>query len=66
MVAAKAQAAWRAGILAIICIGETKSQRRDGKALSACGEQIAGSVPEGMTSSGNAVGYEPLWVIGTG
>ncbi len=66
MVAAKAQAAWRAGILAIICIGETKSQRRDGKALSACGEQIAGSVPEGMTSSGNAVGYEPLWAIGTG
>ena len=47
IVAAKANAARRAGLLAIICIGETKSQRRDGKALSVCGGQIAGSVPEG-------------------
>ena len=66
IVAAKAKAARRAGLLAIICIGETKSQRLDGKALSVCGEQIAGSVPEGMTSSAIAIGYEPLWAIGTG
>jgi triosephosphate isomerase len=66
IVAAKARAARRAGLLAIICIGETKSQRLDGKALSVCGEQIAGSVPEGMTSSATAIGYEPLWAIGTG
>jgi len=53
------------GILAIICIGETKSQRQEGKALSACGDQISGSVPEGITSSANAIAYEPLWAIGT-
>jgi triosephosphate isomerase len=66
IVAAKAKAARRAGLLAIICIGETKSQRLAGKALSVCSDQIAGSVPEGMTSSGTAVGYEPLWAIGSG
>ena len=53
-----------AGILAIICVGETESQRLDGKALSVCGDQIAGSVPEGVTLY--AIAYEPLWVIGTG
>jgi triosephosphate isomerase len=66
MVAAKALAARRAGLLAIICIGETKSQRQAGKALSVCGDQIARSVPEGMTSSDTAIGYEPLWAIGSG
>jgi triosephosphate isomerase (TIM) len=66
MVAAKAKAVSRAGLLAIICIGETESQRLDGKALFVCGDQIAGSVPEGMTSSASAIAYEPLWAIGTG
>ncbi|SFK64470.1 triosephosphate isomerase (TIM) [Methylocapsa palsarum] len=66
MVAKKAQAAWRAGILAIICIGETATQRREGQALSTCGHQIAGSVPDEMTLAANAIGYEPLWAIGTG
>ena len=56
MVAAKAKAAWRAGLLAIICIGETESQRKDGKALGVCGDQIAGSVPHGMASV--AIAYE--------
>ena len=66
IVAAKAEAARRAGLLAIICIGETNSQRLAGKALFVCGDQIAGSVPAGMTSSGTAIGYEPLWAIGSG
>ena len=66
IVAAKARAARRAGLLAIICIGETKSQRLDGKALSVCGDQIAGSVPEGTTASAVTIGYEPLWAIGSG
>ncbi len=64
MVAAKANAARRAGLLAIICIGETDAQRKDGKALSVCGDQIAGSVPEGIASV--AIAYEPLWAIGSG
>jgi triosephosphate isomerase len=66
MVAAKAQAVWRAGLLAIICIGETEAQRRSGKALTVCADQIEGGVPEGLTAFGNAIGYEPLWAIGTG
>lgn len=66
IVAGKARAARRAGLLAIICIGETKSQRLDNKALFVCGAQIAGSVPDGTTASAIAIGYEPLWAIGTG
>ncbi len=66
IVAAKARAAPRAGLLAIICIGETKLQRLDGKSLSVCGDQITGSVPEGTTASAVTIGYEPLWAIGSG
>jgi triosephosphate isomerase (TIM) len=66
MVAAKARAVWRAGLLAIICIGETDTQRRSGNALTVCADQIAASVPDGITAYGNAIGYEPLWAIGTG
>ena len=66
IVASKAKAARRAGLLAIICIGETGAQRQAGEALSACSDQIAGSVPEGMLSSGTTIGYEPLWAIGSG
>jgi triosephosphate isomerase len=66
IVAAKANAARHAGLLAIICIGETQSQRLNGKALSVCGDQIAGSVPKDMTPAAMVIGYEPLWAIGTG
>jgi triosephosphate isomerase len=66
LVAAKAEAAWRGGLMTIICIGETGPERRAGQALSVCARQLAASVPEGMISAGNAIGYEPLWAIGTG
>jgi triosephosphate isomerase len=66
VIAAKVKAARRAGLLAIICIGETKSQRQDGNALSVCGDQIVGSVPNGMTAATMAIAYEPLWAIGAG
>jgi len=66
VIAAKAAAARRAGLLAIICIGETKSQRQDGQALHVWARQLAGSVPVGMSSSEVAIAYEPLWAIGTG
>jgi triosephosphate isomerase len=66
IVAAKARAAWRAGLMSIICIGETRLQRDSGDALTVCGDQIAGSVPEGMNGTANALGYEPLWAIGSG
>jgi triosephosphate isomerase len=67
MVAAKAEAAWHCGLSTIICIGETQSERRDGKALIVCGAQIAGSLPEEVARSGTAtIAYEPLWAIGNG
>lgn len=66
MVAAKAKAAWRAGLTAIICIGETETQRLEGHALNVCGNQIATSVPEGLKPSNTAIAYEPIWAIGTG
>lgn len=66
VVAAKAKAARRAGLLVIICIGETQTQRLNGRALAVCGDQIAGSVPVDIAASALAVGYEPLWAIGTG
>ena len=65
-VSAKARAAWRAGLLAIICIGETQGERDAGKALHICASQIAASLPDGATAATTAVAYEPIWAIGTG
>jgi len=66
IVAAKARATWRAGVTAIICVGETESERMDGDALRVVARQIDGGVPEGVTPSNTAVAYEPVWAIGTG
>ena len=65
-VAAKAQAAWRAGLKAIICIGETQSPRYAGDANQICGKQLDGSVPGGATPANTVIAYEPVWAIGTG
>jgi triosephosphate isomerase (TIM) len=66
IVAAKAKAAHRAGIIAIICIGETLDERKGGKTLSVLTSQIKGSIPEGSTAGNTVVAYEPVWAIGTG
>jgi len=65
-VKAKAEAAWRAGLKAIICIGETKAEREAGKALAVVGRQLARSVPDGATAHNTVIAYEPVWAIGTG
>ncbi len=65
-VAAKAQAAWRAGLKAIICIGETEAQRHAGDANDNCGRQLEGSVPGGASAANTVIAYEPVWAIGTG
>ena len=62
----KAQAVWRAGLVAIVCIGETRAQRDAGQALDVCGTQLAGSLPDGATAANTVVAYEPVWAIGTG
>jgi triosephosphate isomerase len=66
VVRAKAEAAWRAGIVAIICIGETKAERELGATLDILSRQIAGSVPSTATSHNTVIAYEPVWAIGTG
>jgi triosephosphate isomerase len=66
LVAAKAEAAWRAGLLSIICIGETEDERTRGQHLEVCNAQLAGSVPEGANADNAAIAYEPVWAIGTG
>jgi triosephosphate isomerase len=66
VVRAKAEAAWRAGIVAIICIGETKAERELGATLDILSRQIAGSVPPTATGHNTVIAYEPVWAIGTG
>jgi triosephosphate isomerase len=65
-VAQKAHAAWRAGLTAIVCIGETESQRSSGDAHHICQKQIDGSVPGSATAANTVIAYEPVWAIGTG
>jgi triosephosphate isomerase (TIM) len=62
----KAEAAWRAGLTAIVCIGETQHQRDAGHTLEICGGQLNLSLPDGARSDNLVVAYEPVWAIGTG
>jgi len=62
----KAEAAWRAGLVAIVCIGETRAEREIGATLEILSRQIAGSVPAAATHTTVVVAYEPVWAIGTG
>lgn len=66
VVRAKAEAAWRAGLTAVICIGETRDQRDDGETLDVLSRQLEGSIPAGAIAGNTVVAYEPVWAIGTG
>jgi triosephosphate isomerase len=66
LVRQKAEAAWRAGLVAIVCIGETQRQRDAGETLDICGGQLNLSVPDGARADNLLVAYEPVWAIGTG
>ncbi len=62
----KASAAHRAGLNAIVCIGETQGERQAGLTLTVVARQLKGSMPEGSTAANTVVAYEPVWAIGTG
>jgi triosephosphate isomerase len=65
-VRAKAEAAHRAGLIAIICVGETREEREAAKTLAVVRRQLRGSVPEEATARDVVIAYEPVWAIGTG
>jgi triosephosphate isomerase len=66
LVRQKTEAAWRAGLKAIVCIGETQGQRDAGQTLDICRGQLQGSLPDGSRADNLVVAYEPVWAIGTG
>jgi triosephosphate isomerase (TIM) len=66
LIAAKATAAHRAGLAAIICVGETERQRRQSETLDIVGQQLQGSLPQSANAANTVVAYEPVWAIGTG
>ncbi|QRM55426.1 triose-phosphate isomerase [Sinorhizobium sp. BG8] len=66
LIRAKAESAYAANLIAIICIGETESERKSGRTLDVLKAQLAGSVPDTATAANTVIAYEPVWAIGTG
>lgn len=65
-VATKASAAVDAGLVPVICIGETEAEKDAGRTMEVLGAQVAGSVPGDLGATRFVVAYEPVWAIGTG
>jgi triosephosphate isomerase (TIM) len=62
----KVMAAWRAGLLAILCVGETQDDRVGGRTLKVVGAQLQGSLPDRARADNLVISYEPVWAIGSG
>ncbi|MDF2369111.1 triose-phosphate isomerase [Sneathiella sp.] len=65
-VKAKAEAAHRGGLIAIVCVGETLAEREADKTLEVISDQVKNSLPSGATAANTVIAYEPVWAIGTG
>ncbi len=65
-VASKAKAAHGAGLITIICIGESENQREQGQEQKVVGDQLVKSLPETANAQNTVIAYEPVWAIGTG
>ena len=66
IVRAKAEAGIDAGLIAIVCVGETEGERDAGRAGMIVGDQLDGSIPPAATAAQLVIAYEPVWAIGTG
>jgi triosephosphate isomerase len=66
LVRAKVAAAREAGLIPIVCVGETLAQRDGGEALDIVARQLQGSLPDGLDADTVVIAYEPVWAIGTG
>jgi triosephosphate isomerase len=66
LVRAKVSAALEAGLVALVCIGETAAERDAGRTLEVVARQLHGSLPDGLGAARLVIAYEPVWAIGTG
>lgn len=66
LVRSKVDAAHRAGLRAIVCVGETLEERDSGQTLATISAQIDGSLPDSIAADDTVIAYEPVWAIGTG
>jgi triosephosphate isomerase len=66
IVSSKVEAALRAGLEPIVCVGETLAQRQAGQAVEVVSRQVAQSLPDALAGKAFSVAYEPVWAIGTG
>ena len=62
-VRAKSEAAQAAGLVPVICVGESQDDREAGRHIEIVTAQLAGSIPAGGAF---VIAYEPVWAIGTG